>query len=206
MEAIVEARKEYMYMLQECVVPEVLKTFMELWEESDGWARMDRFIHLISEIQTWGDSNFENKVENIKKDCDWFEKLIEASIVVRVQIMNSVKVGRHHGKLKITVPSSVEFIRKVFKISVLDVKKNPSFMKEDNYENVLYDKITKAIDQTVRSYVPLQSIISRNLSDDYEYDTPEPPSIPEPEPIEEEPVEEEEVFNVQVEDDDLLKK
>jgi hypothetical protein len=68
---------------------------------------------------------------------------------------------------------------------------------EDTCETVLFNKLTKAIDSVIRSYVPLQNIISMNIStsgDSVIFDEPEPESSEEPEPEAE----------IQQEEDDVL--
>jgi Family of unknown function (DUF5764) len=187
MEAIVEARKEYMYMLQECMCPVVMEKFIQMWNESDGWSKIQKFKETMKQIDSWGENTVEIEVEKVQSECDYLDKLIEASIVVRVQIMNSVKIGRHSGKLKLNVPAAIEFVRKVYRFTHKELAKSCEFMKdEDSRDHKLYEAVSRALDLTVRSYVPLQSIISRNLSDEYSFDEP----VHE-EPIHEEPIDEE---------------
>lgn len=181
MEAIVEARKEYMYLLQECINPVVMQTFLTMWESSDGWNKISKFKETMNEINSWGDNTVDLEVDKIKSECDYLDKLIEASVVVRVQIMNSVKIGKHSGKLKLNIPSDTEFIRKVYRYAYKELVKNCEFMKDDDTREIkLFDVVTKAIDLTIRSYVPLHSIIQRNLTDEYTIDEPSPQFEPEP--------------------------
>ena len=206
MQAVVEARREYMNMLEECMVPEMSSTFMNMYSDTDELLRGDRgriskFKEISSEISSWSDSTIDVHVDRIKAECPWFDKLIEASIVSLVQIMNSVKINKQNNKLSLTIPSTSEFVRKCYKVSQGYICKSAEFMsKEDEREFILAKRIVKAIDSVIRSYVPLQNIILMNISsrnEDYAISE----EIPEEEIPEEEPPSEEDVKTI---DNDVL--
>jgi hypothetical protein len=74
-------------------------------------------------------------------------------------------------------------------MSQTDIYKSADFMSdEDTRETILFNKITKSIDNVIRSYVPLQNIISMNIStagDSVVFDEEEPEEEPEQEPTDE---------------------
>jgi len=200
MQAIVEARREYMNMLEECMVPEMSNTFINMYDDTQELLRGDRgrvtkFKEISGEISSWSDNVVDVHVDRIKQECPWFDKLIEATIVSFVQIMNSVKINRMTNKLSLTIPSASEFVRKCYKAAQSYIVKSADFMAhEDERETVLGKRIAKAIDTVVRGYVPLQNIISMNIStpgDEYSFggeEEPEEPEEPETKTIEEDDV------------------
>jgi hypothetical protein len=178
MQAIVEARREYMNMLEECMIPEMATTFTNMYEDTQELLRGDRgriskFKEISGEIASWSDNVVDVHVDRIKQECPWFDKLIEATIVSLVQIMNSVKINRMTNKLSLTIPTASEFVRKCYKASIVLINKSPDFMaNEDEREVILAKRISKGIDTVVRGYVPLQNIISMNISnpgDEYSF-------------------------------------
>jgi hypothetical protein len=181
MDAVVEARKEYMFMLHECLLPEMINTYLRMYEDTDepfrgGRGRVTEFKRISMDIQTWSDNNVELHVDNIKAECPWFDKLIEAAIVSLVRIMSSVKITNNSNKISVTVPSATDFVRKCYRVSQQMIHKSADFMADDDTrETVLFTKLSKAVDSVIRSYVPLHNIISMNIS------TTEPEMEPEQE-------------------------
>jgi hypothetical protein len=170
MEAVVEARREYMFMLQECMIPEMMTTYIRMYNDTEEPFRGNRgrileFKRVTTDIQTWNDNIIDAHVDNIKAECPWFDKLIEAVIVSLVQIMSSVKINKNNNKISLTVPSAADFVRKCYRSSQTEIYKSPDFMAdEDTRETALFNKLTKSIDNVIRSYVPLQNIIAMNIS------------------------------------------
>lgn len=195
MDAVVEARREYMFMLHECLLPEMINTYMRMYSDTEEPFRGNRgrvleFKKLTMDIQTWNDNIIDAHVDNIKADCPWFDKLVEAVIVSLVQIMSSVKINKNNNKISVTVPSAADFVRKCYRVTQQDIYKSADFMADDETrETVLFNKLTKSVDSVIRSYVPLDNIISMNMSkteeEPEEIDEPEgPEEIDEPEEIE----------------------
>ena len=191
MEAVVEARREYMFMLQECMLPEMISTYMRMYSDTEepfrgNRGRVSEFKKISTDIQSWNDNIIDAHVDNIKAECPWFDKLVEAVIVSLVQIMSSVKINKNNNKISLTVPSAADFVRKCYRASQADIYKSAEFMAdEENRETVLINKLTKSIDSVIRSYVPLQNIISMNIStsgDSVVFDEEEPEAEEEAEP------------------------
>jgi Family of unknown function (DUF5764) len=203
MEAIVEARREYMNMLQECMIPEMTNTYIEMYNDTDEMligerGRIHKFREACSRIQDWGDNTIDDHVDRIKEDCPWFERLIEASVISLVQILKSVKINKNASRLAVTIPTAAEFVRKCYKTSQAYICKSPDFIvDEDRREEVLFNKITKSIDTVVRSYVPLHNIMTLNLT--AQDDEPEPEPEPEQEP-------ESRTIGTEEDEDDVLMK
>ena len=204
MEAVVEARREYMIMIQECMIPEMSSTFLRMYDDTEemlrgGRGRVAKFKEISSEISEWSENTVDVHVERIQAECPWFDKLIEASIVSLVQILKSVKINSQSVKLSLTIPSTSEFVRKCYKAAQVLICKSPEFLTDDDHrESGLVARITKAIDVVIRSYVPLQNIITMNISSPEE---PEPQYESESEPEETKTIEETKSI---VEDDVLM--
>jgi hypothetical protein len=207
MEAVVEARKEYMQVIYECMIPELMETFLRMYEDTTELfrgdkGRLQRFKEISSEIQGWDDGKIDVHLENIKAECPWFEKVIEASIVSLVQIMNSVKINKLTNKITLNIPTASEFLRKSYKTSQAYICKAPEFLVDDNVrEQVLAQKISKSIDSVIRSYVPLQNMLSINISN-HEEPVPEEPEELEEE--EEEVIQESPTKEIGISEDDIL--
>jgi valyl-tRNA synthetase len=199
MEAIVEARRQFLYMLQECMIPAITQTFVEYWHESPAWNKSPTFRTKMLEISEWSDSIVDSKTQELKNCCDNFDKLIEASIVSLVRIMTSVKT-KSTGRLKLTMPTCEEFVRKVYKVSATEVLKTKNIMEdEDTRDEKIGEKISRSIDNVIMSYVPIKTIVNTDVESEEELEeVQEPPE--EEKSISLGPPEEEE------EDGDLLLK
>jgi len=200
MEAIVEARRQFLYMLQECMIPAITQTFVDYWQESPAWNKTPTFRTKMLEISEWSDSIVDSKTQELKNCCDNFDKLIEASIVSLVRIMTSVKT-KSTGRLKLTMPTCEEFVRKVYKLSATEVLKSKNIMEdEDTRDEKVGEKISRSIDNVIMSYVPIKTIVNTDVESDQEE---EPEEVePEEKSIALGPPEEEE----EEEDGDLLLK
>jgi hypothetical protein len=190
MEAIVEARRQFLYMLQECMIPGITQTFVEYWHESPAWNKTPTFRTKMLEISEWSDSIVDSKTQELKNCCDNFDKLIEASIVSLVRIMTSVKT-KSTGRLKLTMPTCEEFVRKVYKLSATEVLKSKNIMEdEDTRDEKIGEKISRSIDNVIMSYVPIKTIVNTDVESDQEEEEEEEPaeekSIPLGPPEEEE--------------------
>jgi len=194
MEAVVEARREYMFMLQECMIPEMMNTYIRMYTDANQPFRgtrgqINEFTKMTLDIKEWSDSIVDAHVDNIKAECPWFDKIIEAAIVSLVQIMSSVKINKNSNKIQLNVPSAADFVRKCYRTSQAEIYKSPDFMGDDETrDTILMNKLTKIVDNVVRSYVPLHNIMAMNISES------------EPEPME--PMEEQE--GADPEEDDVL--
>jgi Fe2+ transport system protein B len=156
--------------------------------------QINEFKKMTLDIKEWSDNIVDAHVDNIKTECPWFDKIIEAAIVSLVQIMSSVKINKNSNKIQLNVPSAADFVRKCYRTSQTEIYKSADFMSDDEHrETILVNKLTKVIDNVVRSYVPLHNIIAMNISEAQPYEN---------EPIEEEqsPVEEEEEDDVLIPD------
>jgi hypothetical protein len=75
------------------------------------------------------------------------------------------EINKNTNKISLTVPSAADFVRKCYRVSQTDIYKSPDFMSDDSTrETVLFNRLTKSIDNVIRSYVPLHNIISMNIS------------------------------------------
>jgi hypothetical protein len=167
MEALVEARRQYLEALYECVIPEIMKTFIEMYDDANGGFRGKKteFQRQLLEIKTWNSDVIGEHVESIRKCCPWLDGLIRASLVSLVQIMNSVRISKGGGKLSLTVPTTNDFIHAVYKQAATEVYKRPDILEdEDDRDDVIWDKCSKALDIVIRSSVPFQKILSMNIT------------------------------------------
>lgn len=167
MESVVEARREYQYMLYEYTVPEVLNTYIDIYSDIQmPFGKPGQFKSRLEKVEHWDDGTIERHVESVTRECPWFDKIVEACIVSLAQIMSSIKTHSLKNKVDVTVPTTAEFIRKVFKNSAQKLQKSVRVMEleDDDRDEKVYNLITKSINDVIRSYVPLSNIMAKNLS------------------------------------------
>lgn len=198
MESLVEARRQYLEALYDCVVPEIIDTFDEMYDTCEGaWGRKNgQFQKKLLEIKTWNSDVIAEHVERMNRDCPWLDGLIRASLVSLVQIMNSVRVTKNGGKLSLTVPTTNDFVHGVYKNAAAEVYKKVDIMEDkDDRDEALWDKCCKALETTIRNSVPFQRILNMNIApsdevmfdgeDDIEDDLPKDYNETREEPAEE---------------------
>lgn len=173
MDVLVEARREYLENLYECMVPELISSMYQLYLESEKMMknqanRLIQYQKFLKEIKNWNNSIVREHTDAIKRDCPWFDDLMVAVIVSSVKIMSSVRLTKNAGKISLNIPKPEDFVHECYKAVAEDLYNNPYVMAElmtdDEREDALWDRIAECIEKRIKKYVPLQQILSMNIA------------------------------------------
>ncbi|NBX48939.1 hypothetical protein EBT25_03180, partial [bacterium] len=173
MDVLVEARREYLQSLYECMVPEMISSFYRLYLESEKMLknqtnRLIQYQKFLQEIKNWNNSIVREHADAIKRECPFFDDLIVAVIVSSVKIMSSVRLTKSTGKLSLNVPKPEDFVHECYKCAAEDIYRSPyvmgELMTDDEREEALWDRIAECIEKVIKRYIPLQQILSMNIS------------------------------------------
>lgn len=173
MDVLVEARKEYLENLYECMVPEMISSFYILYLEAEKMCknqnnRLIQYQKFLKEIKNWNNSIIHQHTEEIKKMCPYFDELITAVIVSSVKIMSVVRITKPTSKLSLNIPKSDDFVHECYKAAANDIYKKPYVMAElmtdDEREDALWDRIAESILSVIKTYIPLKDILEMNIS------------------------------------------
>lgn len=173
MDVLVEARREYLENMYEYMVPEMISSFYTLYLESEKMSksannRLIQYQKFLKEIKNWNNSIVKEHTDAIKRECPWFDDLIIAVIVSSVKIMSSVRLNPTSNKISLNTPTPSDFVHECYKAAAEDLYKNPYVMSElmtdDEREEALWDRIAEAIQTVIKRYVPIQQILSMNIS------------------------------------------
>jgi len=173
MDVLVEARREYLQSLYECMVPEMISAFYKLYLESEKMLknqtnRLIQYQKFLQEIKHWNNSIVKEHTDAFKHECPWFDDLVVAVIVSSVKIMSSVRINKTSNKLNLSIPKTEDFVHECYKKAAEDIYNKPyimaDLMTDDEREEALWDRISECIEKVIKSYVPLQQILAMNIS------------------------------------------
>ena len=173
MDVLVEARREYLQVLYECMVPEMISSFYQLYLESEKMMknqanRLIQYQKFLKEIKNWNNSIVKEHTDAMKRDCPWFDDLMVAVIVSSVKIMSSVRLTKTSNKISLNIPKPEDFVHECYKAAAEDIYKQPYVMSElmtdDEREDALWDRVAECIEKIVKKYVPLQQILAMNIA------------------------------------------
>lgn len=173
MDVLVEARREYLENLYECMVPEMISSLYTLYLEAEKLCknqnnRLIQYQKFLKEIKNWNNSIIRQHTEEIKKTCPYFDDLITAVILSTVKIMSVVRISKPTSKLSLNVPKADDFVHDCYKAAAEDIYKKPYVMAElmtdDEREDALWDRISEAILGVIKRYVPIQQILEMNIA------------------------------------------
>jgi hypothetical protein len=173
MDVLVEARREYLENMYEYMVPEMITSFYSLYLESEKMSksannRLIQYQKFLKEIKNWNNSIVKEHTDAIRRECPWFDDLIVAVIVSSVKIMSSVRLNPTSNKLSISTPTPQDFVHECYKTAAEELYKNPYVMTElmtdDEREEALWNRVADSIQTVVKRYVPIQQILSMNIS------------------------------------------
>jgi hypothetical protein len=173
MDVLVEARREYLQNLYECMVPEMISSFYNLYLESEKMLknqtnRLIQYQKFLQEIKHWNNSIVKEHTDALKHECPWFDDLMVAVIVSSVKIMSSVRINKCAGKISLSVPKPEDFVHECYKLAAEDLYKSPyvmaDLMTDDEREEALWDRVAECIEKVIKRYIPLQQILSMNIS------------------------------------------
>lgn len=215
MEVLVDAKKEYLNQLAIIMVPFMIETFQDVYNESISRSKNKKVLAmnqlLLKDVKVWNDNIIKQHTDEIIHSCSWFNELVAAVFVSHVKILSAVKLSAESNKISVKLPTNERFVHACYVAAAKDLYKDPYIYHEEADEFVrdekLFERFSVCINSTVKELIPIQDILRVNMTkediksldldkgeDDFEPEVEEPepepePEGPEPEPEEEQPQE-----------------
>ncbi|MDB4588409.1 hypothetical protein N9095_00355 [bacterium] len=210
MEVLVDAKKEYLNQLAIIMVPFMIETFQDVYNESVSRSKNKKVLAmnqlLLKDVKVWNDNIIKQHTDEINNSCSWFNELVAAVFVSHVKILSSVKLSAESNKISVKLPTNERFIHACYVAAAKELYKDPYIYHEEADEFVrdekLFERFSVCINNTVKELVPIQDILRVNMtkddiksldldkgSDDFEpeMEESEEPEGPEPEELNPEP-------------------
>jgi hypothetical protein len=179
---LVDAKQEYTKQLITILKPEILSSFISIYNEALDLCRSNkendlillRFQDLLSQVPKWN----QNMIDEICKDiittsgCDWLDDLITAIFVSHTKILTTVRVGNKSKKINLKIPCLENFIHRTYINVARELWKTPDLLHEKKIGTKLeYQKniktveliISECIETTIRSLLPVKNILKEYL-------------------------------------------
>jgi hypothetical protein len=196
---LVEAKKEYLGQLCLIMVPAMIETFENLYNESVSMSKgkkvLIQFQKLLKDVPNWSDTMSKQHADNITNRCAWFSDLLAAVFVACTKILSSVRLKSDGQKISLKLPTNEVFIQTCYNTCAKDLYKDPYVYHEEQSEYVrdetLRTRFTQCIEMSVKELIPVQQILQTymtNTDPEKNIDLSDPTDTEDPEVYDEEPV------------------
>jgi hypothetical protein len=199
---LVEAKREYTNQLCLIMIPHLITTFQDMYEEavreSKNRKPLIMFQKYLKEVPNFSSSMSQKHASEITARCSWFNDLLAAVFVSSVKILSSVRLRPESGKkISVKVPTEEVFVQSVLNACAKNLYRDPYIYHEQMSEYDRDDQLTKrytvAIEETIKDLLPVQQILSTYMqndtaSADREIDLNGEIQDEDPEEVEDEPV------------------
>jgi hypothetical protein len=201
-----EAKSEYTRQLCQILTPAVQLYFLEtlkLAKEKDTDTRkmLWNFQALLQEIPDWSQDKVLRETEKIirESNCDYLEELLTAVFIAHTKVLSAIRITTKQKKLQLSIPKLDHFLHRTLRETGRLLWGN-AFLFADNGSPIERQKnmrqvealIQEGIQQSIRSLLPVKTILREYLNDDGDEDDEAPQKKKEEKDDDEEDDEEEE--------------
>lgn len=182
------ARDEYERQLGYILAPLLYQGVQSIYEE-DAVQNSTRenvlrvFQELLLEIPEWNESMIQTECKRISDTCDWIYELITAVFVINVKILTSVKLIENERQFNLKMPTLEAFIHAVYIEIARAFFHNTHLMYYENSHQKHKQRskaiklIRECISDTVRSKLPIRSILQEYMYAEEENDNEDAQSV-----------------------------
>lgn len=226
-----EAKAEYTRQLCIFLIPALEGYFLDLLKEvkeaeKDSRRVLWNYQDRLKQFPDWNMDKVQRETEKVisSTNCDYLEEILTAVFIAHTKVLSAIRLTSKQKKLQITIPKLEHFLhrtmsgcaRLLWSNAYLFSETASSIEKQKNLRQV-EQLLEEGILQSIRSMLPVKSILREYLNDDEETESsapasavPEesiPPVVPEavvdepevvPAPVEETPVPAPELAPVEV--------
>ena len=166
---VVEAKAEYTRQLKNILVDQIQKKMISIYqqvciENEKQNQNLMEFQKKLRGVLEWNPNIISNELKKITDSCSWFNDLLAAVIVTNVKILTSVKLRKSKKKIQIKMPSSDDFLHKVYINTARRYYENP-YIVQSKDNNAVQNIIFEAIEDAIRDCLPVQNILQLYLGD-----------------------------------------
>ena len=177
-----EAKSEYTRQLCQFLVPALLTYFLETLEEvkqkdADAKKLLWNFQNTLKEVPDWNIDKVKRETSRIQTlaKCDYLEELLTAVFIAHTKVLSAIRLSTKQKKLQISIPKLDHFIhrtladcaRLVWSNVYLFTPTGTAVERQKNL-NTVETLLGEGILQSIRTMLPVKSILREYLHDDGE--------------------------------------
>lgn len=197
-----EAKGEYTRQLCQFLVPALLGYFLQMVDEAkekdtDAKKLLWNFQNLLKDVPDWNVDKVRREtaaVQTLAK-CDYLEELLTAVFIAHTKVLSAIRLTTKNKKLQISIPKLDHFLHRTLADCARLIWSNvylftPTGTPVERQKNLntVEGLLSEGILQSIRTMLPVKSILREYLHDDGEEEEeavapPSPPSPPLAEPV-----------------------
>ena len=177
-----DAKSEYTRQLCQILGPCIQIFFLDLIKvakekDQDPKRLLWNFQSLLQEIPDWNQDKVVRETDTITKNsnCDYLEDLITAVFIAHTKVLSAIRITTKQKKLQITIPKLDHFLHRTLRETgrllwgnaFLFAEQGPSIERQKNMRQI-ETLIQEGIQQSIRSLLPVKSILREYLNDEGE--------------------------------------
>jgi len=191
-----EAKGEYTRQLCQFLVPALLGYFLQMVDEAkekdtDAKKLLWNFQNLLKDVPDWNVDKVRREtaaVQTLAK-CDYLEELLTAVFIAHTKVLSAIRLTTKNKKLQISIPKLDHFLHRTLADCARLIWSNvylftPTGTPVERQKNLntVEGLLGEGILQSIRTMLPVKSILREYLHDDGEEEEEAPSSPPSPPP------------------------
>lgn len=186
-----EAKEEYVDEIRILVAKKVYGVFFEMFIQSVGSNDevelvFSSFQQTMEDIRGWNTETIQKYTRRVieEKDDEFFSQLVTAVLILKTKIMTSFKIDNQQKNVQLKVPSTENFVHRLFTILGNHFYNNPFVFVVDHNKRINTDRykdcmqiIHSSINETLSFFVPVKNILREYIGIQEPHGMP--PNVPE---------------------------
>ena len=192
-----EAKGEYTRQLCQFLVPALLGYFLQMVDEAkekdtDSKKLLWNFQNLLKDVPDWNVDKVRRETTTIQTlaKCDYLEELLTAVFIAHTKVLSAIRLTTKNKKLQISIPKLDHFLhrtlgdcaRLIWSNVYLFTPTGTPVERQKNL-NLVEGLLGEGILQSIRTMLPVKSILREYLHDDGEEEEESEPVAPAVEPV-----------------------
>ena len=183
-----EAKSEYTRQLCQILSPALQLYFLETLKlakdkDTDSRKMLWNFQALLQEIPDWSQDKVLRETEKIirESNCDYLEELLTAVFIAHTKVLSAIRITTKQKKLQLTIPKLDHFLHRTLRETGRLLWGNAYLFADqgspiDRQKNMRQVEalIQEGIQQSIRSLLPVKTILREYLNDEGEDDDETP--------------------------------
>jgi len=187
-----EAKGEYTRQLCQFLVPALLGYFLQMVDEAkekdtDAKKLLWNFQNLLKDVPDWNVDKVRRETTTVQTlaKCDYLEELLTAVFIAHTKVLSAIRLTTKNKKLQISIPKLDHFLhrtlgdcaRLIWSNVYLFTPTGTPVERQKNL-NLVEGLLGEGILQSIRTMLPVKSILREYLHDDGEEEEESEPVIP----------------------------
>jgi len=179
-----EAKSEYTRQLCQFLVPALLTYFLETVEDvkqkdTDTRKLLWNFQNHLKDVPDWNVDKVKRETDRIQTlvKCDYLEELLTAVFIAHTKVLSAIRLSTKQKKLQISIPKIEHFLHRTVSdcsrliwSNVYLFSPTGAAVERQKNLNTVEGLLNEGILQSIRTMLPVKSILREYLHDDIEED------------------------------------